>query len=115
MKHCGRVMPASFGVAGVVLAAGLSGVGAVPVGMTVATTPVSSVVPAPSAVSGGPQACIIGLNCGCIRYRTCPGHRRPPARVPEPQMDGEVPARTGEHGVAPAAVTRIPVWASLSA
>lgn len=114
MKHFGRMLPALFGGAGIALAVGLSGTGALPAGVIGAITP-ASVVAAPSAAPVGSQACIIGLNCGCIRYRTCPGdRRRPPARAPEPQLGGDVPAVTSEHGLAPAALTRTPAWASPS-
>lgn len=50
-------------------------------------TVASSTAPAPPPAPGGALpvrpagggACIIGLNCGCIRYITCPGsHPRPP-------------------------------------
>ena len=112
MKHFGRMASAGLAV-GAVLAVGLGGFGPLPAGITEVTAPVSQVLSAP-----GPQACIVGLNCGCIRYRTCPGHRRPPARVPETRIDGELPSVSSELGsdpaVAPAGVTQTPVWASLS-
>jgi hypothetical protein len=115
MRRCARMLPALFGGAGIAVAVGVSGVGALPVGITGSITPASVVAP-PSAAPVGSQACIIGLNCGCIRYRTCPGdRRRPPVRAPEPQLGGEVPVVTSEHGVAPAALTRTPAWASPSA
>lgn len=115
MKHYGNMLPALFGAAGVALAVGLGGVGALPDG-TVVTTQASDALPAGGAALGSPQACIVGLNCGCIPFRTCPGQRhRPRVHVPAPQMEGDAPALTSEHGVAPAAVTRIPVWASQSA
>lgn len=112
MKHFGRMLPALFG--GIAFAVGLSSTGALPAGVIGAITPASAVA-SPSATPAGSEACIIGLNCGCIRYRTCPGdRRRPPARAPEPQLGGGAPVVTSEHGVAPAAVTRTPAWASPS-
>ena len=54
----------------------------------VTTTAASTITePGPPPAPGGALpvrpagggACIIGLNCGCIRYITCPGsHPRPP-------------------------------------
>ena len=115
MRHFGGMAPGLFGAAAVVLAVGLGGAGTLPVGTTAATiTPVSHVVSAPSVAPVGSQSCIIGLNCGCIRYRTCPGDRRRPARTPEPQLEGDGPPAAGDHGVAPV-LTRTPVWASPSA
>lgn len=114
-RHNGRLAQALFGAAGVVLAVGLGGAGILPVG-TAAAAPVSQVVSAPSAAPIGSEACIIGLNCGCIRYRTCPGdRRRAPVRTPEPQQEGDAPGVAGDHGVAPVVLTRTPVWVSPSA
>ena len=110
MKHFGRVTSAGFAV-GAVVAVGFGGFGPLPAGIAEVTAPVTRVLSAP-----GPQTCIVGLNCGCIRYRTCPGHRRPPARAPEAQMDRDLPAvgrdLSGDPGAAPAAVTPPPAWAS---
>lgn len=115
MRLCSTMTCARLGAVGVALAVGLSGAPAFLTGpASAATASPGRVVSAPSAGPVGPEACIIGLNCGCIRYRTCPGHRRPPARTPEPQMDGKAPAVTRDQGAAPAAVTRTLVWASLS-
>lgn len=112
MKRFGRMLPALFG--GIAVAVGLSGTGALPAGVIGSITRAGAVA-SPIAAAVGSEACIIGLNCGCIRYRTCPGdRRRPPARTPEPQLGGDVPVVTSEHGAAPAAFTRTPAWASPS-
>lgn len=115
MKHHGRTAPALFGAASVALAVGLSGAGALLAGMTAtAITPASYVASAPSVAPVGSQGCIIGLNCGCIRHRTCPGDRRPRVRTPEPQLERDIPIASSDQGVA-ADLTRTPAWASPSA
>lgn len=108
MRRYGRMTPALLGAAGAALAVGLSGAGPLPAGMTAAATAVtaaSHVVSAPVAAPASPHACIIGLNCGCIRHRTCPGDRqRTPVRPPEVRLDQDVPVAAGEQGVAPAVI-----------
>jgi hypothetical protein len=86
------------GVAAVAVALGLGVAGVVPAGYssTVAGSarPAPTPAPAPGDRAGGGGAlpvvpvggsgCIAGLNCGCIRYITCPGtvrHRPAPATV----------------------------------
>lgn len=112
MKNYGRIAAGRFGAAGVVLVIGLSGAGTLLAGTAAATTPATYVVAAPSAGPASSQGCIIGLNCGCIRYRTCPGdRRRPSVRTPEPQLEADIPAASSDQGLA-TDLTRTPVWAS---
>lgn len=112
MKNYRRMAAGRVGTAGVVLAIGLGGAGTLLAGTAAATTPATYVVPAPSAGPVSSQGCIIGLNCGCIRYRTCPGdRRRPSVRTPEPQLEGDVPAVSSDQGLA-TDLTRTPAWAS---
>ena len=82
--------PALRGAAAVLVAvAGWFGDGAVAAAAPATTTAASSITaPVPPPAPGGALpvrpagsgGCIIGLNCGCIRYITCPGsHPRAPA------------------------------------
>lgn len=114
MKHYGKPMRALLAAAGVAAAVGLSGTGILPAGTAVAA-PISAggAAPAPAVTPASPQTCIIGLNCGCIRHRTCPGDRRrsPAARPPEVQIDGGGPAIANNQQVGPG-LTPAPVLAS---
>lgn len=88
MRHFRRMTAALLGSAGVALMIQLAG--ADMVGAAVAApVPNSGFPPVPGASPADPNACIIGLNCGCIRGRTCPGDRRRNAvRPPEVRLDG---------------------------
>ncbi len=87
-------------VAGVVSSSGAS------TATITASTAVSSETPAPPPNPSGPTggggalpvvpaagACIIGLNCGCIRNITCPGavHHRPAPSNDHPQVPAAGP------------------------
>ena len=110
--------PALRAVAAVlVMAAGWCGGDNVTGAATSQSAASSITAPAPPPAPGGALpvrpagggACIIGLNCGCIRYITCPGSRpRPPATnnqqhaAPAPQ-DPEL-ARGPPRGRSPSGV-----------
>lgn len=110
MRRFGRMTAALLSTTGAVLVVGFGGAGAA--GIAQAAPVVSGVAPLPGVTSVSPQACIIGLNCGCIRGRTCPGDRRKHAvRPPEARLDG-VPAiasdQEGTPGFTPAPVLASP-------
>lgn len=110
MRRFGRMTAALLSTAGAALVVGFTGAGAAGIAQA-APVPVSGMAPLPGVTSVSPQVCIIGLNCGCIRGRTCPGDRRRQAvRPPEARLDG-VPAITSDQEGAPG-FTPAPVLAS---
>lgn len=117
MRHFARMTAALLGTTGVALAVGLTGAGTAGIAQA-APVPIGGVAPVPGVTSLSPQVCIIGLNCGCIRGRTCPGDRRRHAvRPPEARLDGapvvasDAPAVAGDQEGAPG-FTPAPVLAS---
>lgn len=110
MRRFGRMTAALLSTAGAALVVGFTGAGAAGIAQA-APVPVSGVGPLPGVTPVSPQACIIGLNCGCIRGRTCPGDRRKHAvRPPEARLDG-APAIASDQEGAPG-FTPAPVLAS---
>lgn len=100
MRHFGRMMAAMLGTTGVALAVGITGLSTA--GIAEAAPLPGGVASVPGVTPVNPQTCIIGLNCGCIRGRTCPGDRRRHAvRPPEARLDG-APAGLGDQEGAPA-------------
>lgn len=110
MRRFGRMTAALLSAAGAALVVGFAGVGVTGIAQA-APAPVSGVAPLPGVTPASPQTCIIGLNCGCIRGRTCPGDRRRHAvRPPEARLDG-APAIVSDQEGAPG-FTPAPVLAS---
>ncbi len=110
MRHFGKMTAALLGTTGMALTVGFTGTGVAGIAQA-APIPVSGVAPLPGVTPASPQTCIIGLNCGCIRGRTCPGDRRKHAvRPPEARLDG-APAIAGDQEGVPG-FTPAPVLAS---
>lgn len=110
MRRFGRMAATLLGAAGAALVVGFTGAGVTGIAQA-SPAPISGVAPPSGVTAACPQACIIGLNCGCIRGRTCPGDRRKHAvRPPEARLDG-APAIAGDQEGAPGLIPA-PVLAS---
>ncbi len=111
MTQFGRMTAALLGTVGVALTVQLTGAEMAGIAAA-APVPVGGVASAPGVAPVKPEACIIGLNCGCIRGRTCPGDRRRNAvRPPEVRLDGAPVVAGDPQEGAPNFVTPPPVSA----
>lgn len=111
MTQFGRMTAALLGTVGVALTVQLTGAEMAGIAAA-APVPVGGVASAPGVAPVKPEACIIGLNCGCIRGRTCPGDRRRNAvRPPEVRLDGAPVIAGDPQEGAPNLVTPPPVSA----
>lgn len=110
MRHFVRMSATLLSTAGAALVVGLAGAGTAGIAQA-APISMGGGTPVPGVTPANPQACIIGLNCGCIRGRTCPGDRRRHAvRPPEARLDG-APAIASDQEGAPGFIPA-PVLAS---